>query len=79
MNSIEKEDFSNEKIEKFGSGCLILASFYMLKENVPADQVIEKVNRLNDSEIISEIKRIGVYDIWLGRIERIGKMKRGKE
>jgi len=68
-SKIEMENISDAKRRRFGSSAMQLGFYYLLKENVPTDEICAKINAQTDIETAQELHRAGILESWIERIK----------
>lgn len=71
MESNMSEDISIRKKERFGGAIMMLGMHYTLKENIPPNEVITKINAQTDRETALELKRLGLLQNVAERLEKM--------
>lgn len=69
--NFEKTDFLESKKARFGSAIAMLGFHYILQENMGTDEMIARINAQTDIETIQELKRAGLLEGFIKRIEAL--------
>lgn len=64
-------NISIAKLKRFGKEVRMLSFHYLLKEDIPPSEVCNKINSQTDEETIWELKRVGLLEGLVGKLQNL--------